>query len=59
MIIIKFLGGAKKSFSTDSLKIEKNDITVEQLLDHLLEKIPKGNTLDMKNLLIAINGIDS
>ena len=59
MITIKFLGGAKKSFSTDSLEIEKNDITVEQLLDHLLEKIPKGNTLDMKNLLIAINGIDS
>ena len=59
MITIKFLGGAKKSFSTDSLEIEKNDITVEQLLDHLLEKISKGNTLDMKNLLVAINGIDS
>lgn len=59
MITVKFLGGAKKSFSTDSLEIEKTDITIKQLLDLLLEKIPQNNSLDVKNLLVAINGIDS
>lgn len=60
MITIKFLGGAKKSFSTDSITIEKTDLTIEQLLDYLVKNTPKNNNkLDVKNLLVAINGIDS
>jgi tRNA threonylcarbamoyladenosine modification (KEOPS) complex Cgi121 subunit/molybdopterin converting factor small subunit len=60
MITVKFLGGAKKSFSTDHIDIEKNDLTLQQLLDFLLKNKPKNQTkLDVKNLLIAINGIDS
>jgi len=60
MITVKFLGGAKKSFSTDHIDIDKNDLTLQQLLDLLLENKPKNETkFDVKNLLIAINGIDS
>lgn len=60
MITVKFLGGAKKSFSTDHIDIEKNDLTLKQLLDFLLKNKPKNETkFDVKNLLIAINGIDS
>lgn len=60
MITVNFLGGAKKSFSMDSLSIENTDITIEQLLDLLLQKIPKNNQpLDVRNLLVAVNGIDS
>ena len=60
MITVKFLGGAKKSFSTDHIDIEKNDLTLQQLLDFLIKNIPKNdNKLDVNNLLIAINGIDS
>lgn len=60
MITVKFLGGAKKSFSTDQIDIEKNDLTLQQLLDFLIKNKPKNdNKLDVNNLLIAINGIDS
>ena len=60
MITVKFFGGAKKSFSTDHIDIEKNDLTLQQLLDFLIENKPKNdNKLDVNNLLIAINGIDS
>lgn len=60
MIIVKFLGGAKKSFSTDHIDIDKNDLTLQQLLDFLIKNKPQNNyDLDLNNLLIAINGIDS
>ena len=60
MITIKFLGGAKKSFSVDSITLEKTDLTIEQLLDYLVKSKPKNNTiLDVRNLLVAVNGIDS
>ncbi len=60
MITVKFSGGAKKSFSTDHIDIDKNDLTLQQLLDLLLKNKPKNETkFDVKNLLIAINGIDS
>ncbi len=60
MITVKFLGGAKKSFSVDSLIIEKNDLTIEQLLDYLVKNKPDNdNKLDVHNLLVAVNGIDS
>ena len=60
MIAIKLVGGAKKSFDSDQFQIEKSDITVNELLEHLL-KIKPNNTseLDVENLLIAINGSDS
>ena len=60
MITVKFLGGAKKSFSADSITLDKTNLTIEQLLEFLVNKIPESNNkLDVKNLLIAINGIDS
>ena len=60
MIAIKLVGGAKKSFDSDQFQIEKSDISVNELLEHLL-KIKPNNTseLDVENLLIAINGSDS
>jgi tRNA threonylcarbamoyladenosine modification (KEOPS) complex Cgi121 subunit/molybdopterin converting factor small subunit len=60
MITIKLVGGAKKSFSTDTLKVEKSDISIQDLLDLLLELKPLNTPkLDVENVLIAINGIDS
>ncbi len=60
MIMIKLVGGAKKSFSTEKLKIEKSDISIQDLLDLLLELKPSNTPkLDVENILIAINGIDS
>jgi molybdopterin converting factor small subunit/tRNA threonylcarbamoyladenosine modification (KEOPS) complex Cgi121 subunit len=60
MITIKLVGGAKKLFNSEQLQIEKSDLSVNELLEHLL-KIKPSNTseLDIENLLIAINGSDS
>ena len=60
MIIVRFLGGTRKSFQTDSLELHTSDISVNQLLDILFSlKPPNTLKLDNENILIAINGIDS
>jgi molybdopterin converting factor small subunit/tRNA threonylcarbamoyladenosine modification (KEOPS) complex Cgi121 subunit len=60
LITVKLFGGAKKSFSTDRIVLEKRTDTINELITHLVEIKPK-NTLefDTKNLLIAVNGVDS
>ena len=60
MISVKLVGGAKKSFLTEQLQIEKSDISIEELLGLLIELKPNNTPdLDINNILIAINGIDS
>ena len=54
------MGGAKKSFSTDKILLEKTNLTITELLEHLTQ-IKPSDTLefDTNNLLVAINGVDS
>ncbi len=60
MITVKFVGGAKKSFSTEQLQIDKSDISIQELIDLLLKLKPVDTPdLDIENILIAINGTDS
>jgi len=60
MITIKLIGGAKKSFSTDKFEIDIDSISVSELIELLQKRIPKNlSQLDVKNMLIAVNGIDS
>ncbi len=60
MITVKFLGGAKKSFSTDHLEIDKSDISINDFLEILLSLKPENTlNLDINNILIAVNGVDS
>lgn len=60
MIVIKLLGGAKKSFGKDLIQTDHDNITIAKLLEYLLSTKP-ANTLDLdtKNILIAVNGADS
>jgi len=60
LITVKLIGGAKKSFSTDKIILEKKTDTINELVNHLI-KIKPENTLefDTKNLIIAVNGVDS
>jgi len=54
------LGGAKKSFSTDTMLFEKNILTLSELINHLIQIKPKDTLeFDIANLLIAVNDIDS
>ena len=60
MITVKLVGGAKKSFLTEQLHIDKSNISIQELLDLLLELKPLDTPdLDIENILIAINGTDS
>ena len=60
MITINFTGGARKSFQTDSLKITKNISNISELITYLISQKPNNTpNFDGKNLLIAINGVDS
>ena len=59
MITIKLIGGAKKSFNSDELQIDKSDISINELLKLLLKTKPKTTEFDVENILIAINGSDS
>jgi tRNA threonylcarbamoyladenosine modification (KEOPS) complex Cgi121 subunit/molybdopterin converting factor small subunit len=60
LLSIKLLGGAKKSFGTDFLPVDLDGIQIKTLLEHLLSIKPKDTiTLDTKNILVAVNGVDS
>jgi molybdopterin converting factor small subunit/tRNA threonylcarbamoyladenosine modification (KEOPS) complex Cgi121 subunit len=60
MITIKLLGGAKKTLATDKLEFEKDNSTISELLDFLQTQIPKNTApIDVKNILVAVNGVDS
>ena len=60
MITVKLIGGAKKSFLKDQFEINASDITILELFNLLLKLKPNNSPeLDTKNILIAINGVDS
>jgi tRNA threonylcarbamoyladenosine modification (KEOPS) complex Cgi121 subunit/molybdopterin converting factor small subunit len=60
MFTVKFVGGARKSFLTEQLRIDKSDISIQELIDLLLALKPADSPkLDTDNILIAINGSDS
>ena len=52
MITIKLIGGAKKSFNSDELKIDKSDISVSELLELLSMMKPKDTSkIDVENII--------
>ena len=60
MINVNFIGGARKSFQTDSLEITQNIETISELITYLISQKPENTPdFDGKNLLIAVNGVDS
>lgn len=60
LITIKLLGGAKKSFNAEMISADFDSITVRKLLEHLKSIKPAGTLeFDAKNILVAVNGVDS
>jgi tRNA threonylcarbamoyladenosine modification (KEOPS) complex Cgi121 subunit/molybdopterin converting factor small subunit len=60
MITVNFTGGSRKSFQTDSLTITQNVSTISELIKYLISQKPENTSdFDGKNLLIAVNGVDS
>ncbi len=60
MVTVKFVGGIKKSFNSDEMKLDVENITLDKLLQMILEQQPPNTpSIDTNNILIAINGADS
>ena len=60
MVTVNFTGGARKAFQTDSLEITKNMNSISELIEYLILQKPENTPdFDGKNLLIAVNGVDS
>ncbi len=60
MVLVKLVGGAKKSFGKDELQLDADDITLEKLLDQVQGLKPENTPdIDVNNILVAINGADS
>tara|TARA_Y100000996_G_scaffold411497_1_gene395797 strand:- start:731 stop:1501 length:771 start_codon:yes stop_codon:yes gene_type:complete len=60
MTTVNFTGGARKAFQTDSLEIPQNLDNISELITYLVEHKPENTPdFDGKNLLIAVNGVDS
>ena len=60
MVTVKLLGGAKKSFSTEKIELDVENLTIDELLSNLLKNKPNNTpVLDTKNILVAVNGVDS
>ena len=60
MITVKLIGGAKKSFSTDKIVLVEKVNTINELVNYLIKIKPKDTLeFDTKNLIIAVNGVDS
>ena len=60
MVTVNFIGGARKSFQTNSLEISQNLGTISDLITYLISGKPENTPdFDGKNLLIAVNGVDS
>ena len=60
MILVNFTGGTRKSFQIDSLEINQNVSTIFELIAYLISRKPDNTPdFDGKNLLIAVNGVDS
>ena len=60
MITIELLGGARKSFPDGAPQISGDTIGLDEALRRVCAAVPKGAApLDLKNSLVALNGIDS
>ena len=58
MVIIKFLGGAKKIIGKEMISIEVESIRVNEILMMLRSMSPNSHVLNSTNLLIVVNGME-
>lgn len=58
MIVVKLLGGAKKTFP--KYTPDTSETTISELLHDMVQNLPPNTPIpDTKNILVAINGVDS
>lgn len=59
MIIIKLLGPIQRALNMNTLYLDKSDISISNIISYLRDKAVYPDLIDEKNILIAVNGIQS
>ncbi len=59
MITINLLGGAKKIVGSSTIVFDKSIASISEILVFLQQHAIDSKILDEKNILIAVNGIES
>lgn len=59
MITINMFGGAKKIVGTSSLVFNRSIASISEILEFLEKNAIESKILDVNNILIAVNGIES
>jgi sulfur-carrier protein len=59
MIIIKLLGPIQRALNMNTLYLDKSDISISNIISYLRNKAIYPDLIDEKNILIAVNGIQS
>lgn len=59
MITINIFGGAKKIVGTSSLVFNRSIASISEILEFLQKNAVESKILDVNNILIAVNGIES
>ena len=59
LITINILGGAKKIVGTSSLLFNRSNASISEILAFLQENAAESKILNVNNILIAINRIES
>ena len=58
MVIIKFLGGAKKIVGKEQISIKAENISVNEILMMLRSMFPNSHVLTSTNMLIVVNDME-
>jgi sulfur-carrier protein len=59
LIMINVLGGAKKIIGKSSLAFNRSSASIVEILQFLQENTSEPKILNLNNILIAVNGIES
>ena len=59
LITINMFGGAKKIVGTSSLVFNRSSASIVEILQFLQENTSEPKILNLNNILIAVNGIES
>ena len=59
LITINMFGGAKKIVGTSSLVFNRSIASISEILEFIQKNAVESKILDVNNILIAVNGIES
>jgi sulfur-carrier protein len=59
MITIKLLGPIRRAYHLDTISLDKSDLSISNIISLLRDEASNPDLVEEKNIVIAINGIQS